>query len=192
MRKAKLQNILLKTIRVLLIVALVALSLAALLSYLCYQLLAITIGVLVVIRLISQLQKSRRKAEEYRWGTFIGAIVLCVAFTVSLEFNFLLTLPVRQRIVNHFVETHKPPQYDVPIPTILLGKTTGNVGSSSDDVAIYFRYYSVIPAVGERAFMIFTTRPIAKIEDILYAERGTAKQLKKNWFFIHTKAIGFD
>ena len=192
MQKAKLQNILLKTIRVLLLIALVALSLAALLSYLCYQLLIAIIGILVVLWLISQLRKSRRKAEKYRWGAFTGAVILCVAFTVSLEFNFLLTLPVRQRIVNHFIETHKPPQSDVPIPTVLLGKTTGNVGSNSDDVAIYFRYYSVIPAVGERAFMIFTTRPIAKIEDTLYAERGTAKQLKPNWFFIYTKAIGFD
>ncbi len=191
MQASRLQKTL-KFIRRLLLIALAPLFLTAAFSYLCYKLLAIDVCILVVLWLISRFRASRHKVLKYRWGAFIGIAILCTAFMVSPEFNFLLTFPARQQIVNHFIETHKPSQYDVPISTALLGKTTGNIGPNSKNVAIYFRYYGVVPAVGERAFIIFTTRPIAKIENLLYAKRGTAKQLKENWFFIQAKPIGFN
>lgn len=189
MQTVRLQKTL-KFIRVLLVIALVPLSYLAIFIYSYYRLLVISIGISVVLRLISRLRRSRHRASKYRWGAFIGVVILCTASIVSPEFNFLLTFSARQQIVNHFIETHKPPQYDVPITTVLLGETTGNVGSSSDDVAVYFRYYPGF--ISERAFIVFTRRPIAQIENALYAERGTAKQLKTNWFFIHTKSVGPD
>lgn len=182
----------LKFIHVLLYVALVPLAFFALFSYTYYRFLVIQIGIFVVLWLISRLRQSRHSALKYRWGAFIGVTILWVVFIVSPEFNFLMTFPVRQRTVTHFIETYKPPQSDVPLKTVLLGKATGNIGPDSDNVAVYFRYYGVGSRVSDRAFIIFTTRPIAQVENTLYADPGTAKQLKTNWFFIQTPPKGFD
>lgn len=175
-----------KFIRVLPYLVLIPLAWLAYFSYDFYRFLVIYIGILVVRRLISRLRRSRHSALRYRWGAFIGVVILWVAFTVSPGFNFLLTFPVRQRTVTHFLETHKLPQSD-PIKTVLLGKATDEVGLNSGDVTVYFCLYRSGSKLGDRALILFTTDPvqISQMETIIYFVPSRAKKLKENWFFIH-------
>ncbi len=112
--------------------------------------------------------------------------MLCAAFMVSPEFNFSLTSPVRQCVVNHFVETTQPIQEGVQINTVLLGKTTGYI--YTNNLSVYFRFYRG-SIFSDRAFILYTTDPIEKTkrEQRASDDQMIYRQLKENWFFILTE-----
>lgn len=107
--------------------------------------------------------------------------ILFSGFIAIPDFNFLLTYPARQNLVNQIIKTGVGNR---ELFNLFLGKVNSYVRPGQTEV--YFTYYKGLTGFSDRSFFVYTNSP-ERIESSQLGGIKILKKLRDNWFFLLTK-----
>lgn len=161
------------------------LFLLSLFSYFFNQLLTLLVCFFIISRLVRGVKLNTSSLRNIL-VVLIVLVTLWAGYWVSPRFNFWLTSPARQSLVDRMISDNATPtrlEQEVvleksPIENLLLGRATAYI--NQDYHSVYFNYYKRgASLLNQAAFFVYTSDPTTI--DPRYIQ---LKQLRNNWFFL--------